>query len=381
MRIPRTQASLRRSGRAVRASHRSGCCTSRPTTDEDSPPGIVSPPRSIGRSHRGGARPAWPPFCVRGRRPRPGRGGPGRPRPPTARWAGHGPVGLEQGGDDPAQASPAGIRDEFRAQVGDFRDRAVGEKLVQQPHRARGGSEAAQSIESGQGVDYFGLVEQRPQWDPRRGADHSDLIVCCDVRTSVVSAASLFGPQQGPTVKVIAFLRQRLSDSLHLDDALAQADLVVTGEGQLDHGSFDGKVVGGVVTRARRHPIPVVVIAGDKVVDPHPSPDLVVLSLVDRCGRDTALADPAGCTERSWTNTCLPTTADHSPRAPTSAGHVMFVVTVRDQLIGPADRDHPPVLVSSRRPTGRIRRFVLQARSVFFGVSILGSQFSERCIP
>jgi len=36
-----------------------------------------------------------------------------------------------------------------------------------------------------------------------------------------------------------------------LDDALTGADLVVTGEGRLDEGSFAGKVVGGVLGRLR----------------------------------------------------------------------------------------------------------------------------------
>ena len=37
-----------------------------------------------------------------------------------------------------------------------------------------------------------------------------------------------------------------MADELDLDDRVAEADLVVTGEGLLDAQSFDGKVVGGV---------------------------------------------------------------------------------------------------------------------------------------
>lgn len=46
------------------------------------------------------------------------------------------------------------------------------------------------------------------------------------------------------------------------EQRLRQADVVVTGEGRLDESSFEGKVVGGVVARARALQIPVWVACG-----------------------------------------------------------------------------------------------------------------------
>jgi glycerate kinase len=48
---------------------------------------------------------------------------------------------------------------------------------------------------------------------------------------------------------------------LGLDDAIQAADVVVTGEGQVDGQSLQGKVVGTVLTHARRHGRPVIVAA------------------------------------------------------------------------------------------------------------------------
>ena len=47
-----------------------------------------------------------------------------------------------------------------------------------------------------------------------------------------------------------------------LDEAMAAADLVVTGEGRLDAQSLHGKVVGSLARRARRFGVPVLVLAG-----------------------------------------------------------------------------------------------------------------------
>jgi glycerate kinase len=112
--------------------------------------------------------------------------------------------------------------------------------------------------------------------------------VACDVTTPFVDAARVFGPQKGAGPKEIAALTARLealrdryglgeltgagaagglagglaalgatlrsgfdvvAEAVHLDAAIARADLVVTGEGALDRSSLDGKVVGGVLAR------------------------------------------------------------------------------------------------------------------------------------
>jgi glycerate kinase len=119
-----------------------------------------------------------------------------------------------------------------------------------------------------------------------------DVTVACDVATPFLDAATVYGPQKGATSAQVSLLTGRLARlaevyeertrvdvtvlegggaagglagglaaiGAHLepgfdvvaraagfDDALAGAELVVTGEGKLDATSFEGKVVGGVL--------------------------------------------------------------------------------------------------------------------------------------
>jgi glycerate kinase len=83
-----------------------------------------------------------------------------------------------------------------------------------------------------------------------------------------------------------------LAEQAGLPEALDGAQLVVTGEGRLDAGSFDGKVVGGVLAEAADAGVPALVVVGDRdgsgsVPD---GVDLVVLA--ERFGLDAALARP-----------------------------------------------------------------------------------------
>jgi glycerate kinase len=171
-----------------------------------------------------------------------------------------------------------------------------------------------------------------------------EIVVACDVTTRFLDAAELFAPQKGATPNQVELLRRRLerlaqiyrdehgidvtvldgggaagglagglaaigarltsgfdavAEHLHLEDVLEDADLVVTGEGFLDEQSFDGKVVGGVVEMAAGLGVPVLAVAGevyDGVEDRVPT-----VSLVDRFGRDRALADPLGCVAEAVT--------------------------------------------------------------------------------
>jgi glycerate kinase len=54
-----------------------------------------------------------------------------------------------------------------------------------------------------------------------------------------------------------------VQDAVGLDDRVARADLVVTGEGRFDSQSLVGKVVSGVARTAGQHAVPCVVLAGD----------------------------------------------------------------------------------------------------------------------
>jgi len=152
------------------------------------------------------------------------------------------------------------------------------------------------------------------------------LEVACDVQARFLEAADVFAPQKGATPDQVRLLRERLAridvpdlpgsgaagglagglaalgatlvrgfdlvaDRLGLDERLAGVDLVVTGEGLLDATSLTGKVVGGVLERAARAGVPVLVAAGDAVTDL----PLDAVSLVATCGRRRALAEPAEC--------------------------------------------------------------------------------------
>ncbi len=196
----------------------------------------------------------------------------------------------------------------------------------------------------------FGALEvlrAHPRWGPHL-RDRPELVACCDVNTPFVSAAEIFGPQKGADPAMVARLRRRLVDLAvryraefgvdvttlpgagaagglagglaalggrlqpgfeliarvaGLDEALAAADVVVTGEGQLDEGSFDGKVVGGVVAHALAHGVPVIAVVGHRTdasrsVVERDHPQLTVLSLVELCGRAAALTDTAASVRR-----------------------------------------------------------------------------------
>lgn len=53
-----------------------------------------------------------------------------------------------------------------------------------------------------------------------------------------------------------------LLDTIHFDDLLQDADLVITGEGSADRQTLMGKLPFGILQRAQRHHIPVILIAG-----------------------------------------------------------------------------------------------------------------------
>ena len=162
-----------------------------------------------------------------------------------------------------------------------------------------------------------------------------ELDVCCDVETRFTDAARVFGPQKGASPADVSFLTDRLRSrraeysaqfgidveaipgsgaagglagglavigaslvggfdqiarELELDRMLADADLVITGEGKFDATSLAGKVVGGVWLRAAALGLPVVAIVG--VQDPEARCDgLTVLSLTELYGSSRALSD------------------------------------------------------------------------------------------
>lgn len=165
--------------------------------------------------------------------------------------------------------------------------------------------------------------------------------IATDVNTRFVDAARVFGPQKGASAAQVAFLEARLrglaeryrddfgvdvepvvgagaagglggglvalggsiisgfeliAEELGLFEQIETADLVITGEGQLDAESFDGKVVGGVAEMAQECSVPVIAIAGAVTLEHAEVPKwLTTRSLTEACGREVAMADTARC--------------------------------------------------------------------------------------
>ncbi|MBA3286439.1 MAG: glycerate kinase [Acidimicrobiia bacterium] len=177
-----------------------------------------------------------------------------------------------------------------------------------------------------------------------------DVAVACDVRTAFIDAASVFAPQKGAGPAEVSMLTARLqalaeryaedygvdvrelesagaagglagglaalgarlvggfqlvAEHLDLEERIAGADLVVTGEGHLDAQSFDGKVVGGVCQLAAAAGRRVIVIVGgaDSAGAAELPLAVELVSLVDRFGAERAHRE---------TRTCLTAAATHA---------------------------------------------------------------------
>lgn len=187
----------------------------------------------------------------------------------------------------------AGMVQALGARLLDHRDQPVG----------YGGGELAQLAH----IDVSGL--------DKRLAD-CRIEVACDVTnplTGEEGASAVFGPQKGATPEMIATLDEALAhyariiardldievlhlagggaaggmgaalyafcgaqlrqgieivtDALHLDGQVADADLVITGEGRIDSQTIHGKVPVGVAKVAKRYGKPVIGIAGSLTAD------------------------------------------------------------------------------------------------------------------
>ena len=162
-------------------------------------------------------------------------------------------------------------------------------------------------LEALAGIDISGL-------DSRLSGCQID--VACDVTnplTGAEGASAVFGPQKGATPEMVAFLDRALAhyaaciqrdlgrdvltlegggaaggmgaalyafcgatlrpgieivtEALHLDALVADASLVITGEGRMDSQTIHGKVPVGVAKVAKRYGIPVIGIAGSLTAD------------------------------------------------------------------------------------------------------------------
>lgn len=140
--------------------------------------------------------------------------------------------------------------------------------------------------------------------------------VLCDVRTKLADAARLFGPQKGASPADVSTLEQRLAtmpelapyaelegagaagglgaafaalgatlvpgapmvlDLVRFDERLGESDLVVTGEGQVDETTAEGKAPGVVASRCAAAGVRCIVFGG-RVVRPLDGAETVGLS-------------------------------------------------------------------------------------------------------
>jgi glycerate 2-kinase len=171
-----------------------------------------------------------------------------------------------------------------------------------------------------------------------------EFLVACDVDTLFTDAAQVFAPQKGASRAQVALLTNRLeqlaqryendfgidvrkingsgaagglagalaalgatlmpgfdivAEEVGFDEALRNADIVITGEGELDDTSFSGKVVGSVVDYADEAHVPVQAVVGN--IDNDMLPELRSLvtatSLTEKFGADMSMQQVLRCIE------------------------------------------------------------------------------------
>jgi glycerate kinase len=193
-----------------------------------------------------------------------------------------------------------------------------------------------------------GAVEVLRDRAPLDGSRGVSVIVAADVRTPFVAAAYTFARQKGANDSQVAELAARLeslvasylaefgrdiaglpgagaagglggglaalgatiragfdvvAEQLDVGSAVIAADLVITGEGQLDATSLDGKATGAMIELSSSHRVPAAAIVGR--VAPGFAPAFPVVELVRLCGADVARSATLQCIERA-TATLLP---------------------------------------------------------------------------
>ncbi len=171
-----------------------------------------------------------------------------------------------------------------------------------------------------------------------------EFLVACDVDTLFTDAAHVFAPQKGASRAQVALLTNRLeqlaqryendygidvrkingsgaagglagalaalgatlmpgfdivAEEVGFDEAVRNANIVITGEGELDDTSFTGKVVGSVVDYANDAQVPVHAIVGN--IDNEMLPELRTLvtatSLTEKFGADMSMQQVLRCIE------------------------------------------------------------------------------------
>jgi glycerate kinase len=175
-----------------------------------------------------------------------------------------------------------------------------------------GGAGAIEAIEAGGGLGAAALV------------------VLCDVRSTFEQAAALYGPQKGADGRTVARLSKRLErlaerlardprgvpmggaagglagglwatfgaqlkagapyllDAVDFDRRMRRARAVVLGEGRLDRGTLEGKVLFEAATRARQAGVPAYAVVADDAIDAFQA-RIMDLQLILKAGDERAL--------------------------------------------------------------------------------------------
>lgn len=164
------------------------------------------------------------------------------------------------------------------------------------------------TVDGGRGmVEAMGLLSS----DMRKYLNDIDFVVACDVNSPFIGpmgASRIFGPQKGASPQDVEILEQRLTgwaeeiesltgvdvrdmpgagaagglggalvaflgarlnpgidlvlNTIHFDDVIRDADLVITGEGCSDAQTPHGKTPSGILAHASRQGIPVALVSG-----------------------------------------------------------------------------------------------------------------------
>jgi glycerate kinase len=230
---------------------------------------------------------------------------------------------LTAGANDPMTATTTGVGELIRAAI---------EAGAQRIMVGAGGSA---TTDGG-----WGAVEVLREFGPLDGTRGYRVIVATDVTSDFVAAAAEFGPQKGASPAQVVELAERLrrltdrylsefgvdvrgiagagaaggfagglaalgaqlqpgfalvADEIRLAERIAQADLVLTGEGRFDASTLAGKAPAGVLALARKAGVRAVVVAGARDPATVPPPDVTVISLAERFGAERALRDTLAC--------------------------------------------------------------------------------------
>ena len=122
-----------------------------------------------------------------------------------------------------------------------------------------------------------------------KNAMHMQEVILRDLGVDV-SALPGGGAAGGFGAGAVAFLGARIQsgietilDTIGFDNALADCDAVITGEGRADEQSATGKAVSGVIARAKAQDVPVIVLAGSAGNTDALGADAVFSTVTDFC--------------------------------------------------------------------------------------------------